>query len=234
MELKLNEGYFITGTDTGIGKTYVSAVLYKGIKKYGGGYYKPVQSGCFYKNSRLTAPDIEFVCSFNDAEYDSSMGTYFLQEEVSPHLAAEIENTVINPERIKKDCEKFKERYKSIIAEGAGGLYVPLVRDKFYIYDLIKMLGFPVILVCSTKVGSVNHSLLTVRAMNEMKIKIHGIVFNNVSEVPEHFEKDNMEIILKESGIKNYLVIRKNQKEICEEKILKFLNIENNKEEENE
>lgn len=225
--MKLNKGYFVTATDTGIGKTYVSAFLYKAVKKYEGVYYKPVQSGCIKKNGKLIAPDIDFVCRFNDEEYDFSKGTYFLKEEVSPHLAAEIENTEINFEKIKKDYENLKRKYKTIIVEGAGGVYVPLVRNKYFVFDLIKDLNIPVILVCSTKVGAVNHALLTINFLRNIGIKIHGIVFNNVSENIKNYEKDNIEIILKTSEIKKYLVIKENQKNISEDKILKFLEGEN-------
>lgn len=225
--MKLNKGYFVTATDTGIGKTYVSAFLYKAVKKYEGAYYKPVQSGCIKKNGKLIAPDIDFVCRFNDEEYDFSKGTYFLKEEVSPHLAAEIENTEINFEKIKKDYENLKRKYKTIIVEGAGGVYVPLVRNKYFVFDLIKDLNIPVILVCSTKVGAVNHALLTINFLRNIGIKIHGIVFNNVSENIKNYEKDNIEIILKTSEIKKYLVIKENQKNISEDKILKFLEGEN-------
>ena len=232
--MKFEKGYFITGTDTGIGKTYVSAFLYKTVKKYEGVYYKPVQSGCIEKNGKLIAPDIEFVCSFNSEKYDILKGTYFLKEEVSPHLAAEIENVEINFEKIKKDWESLKNKYKTIIVEGAGGVYVPLARDRYFIYDLIKDLSIPVILVCSAKVGAVNHALLTINFLKNIGIKIHGIIFNNVSENIKNFEKDNMEIILKIGEIKKYLVIKENQKNILENKILKFLDIEINMEKDNE
>lgn len=232
--MKLNKGYFVTGTDTGIGKTYVSAFLYKAVKKYEGAYYKPIQSGCIEKNGKLIAPDIEFVCNFNNEKYNISKGTYFLKEEVSPHFAAEIENVEINFEKIKKDWESLKNKYKTIIVEGAGGVYVPLARDGYFIYDLIKNLNIPVILVCSTKVGAVNHALLTINFLKNIGIKIHGIIFNNISENIKNFEKDNMEIILKTGEIKKYLVIKENQKNILENKILKFLDIEINMEKDNE
>lgn len=232
--MKFDKGYFITGTDTGIGKTYVSAFLYRGIKKYGGSYYKPVQSGCFEKNGELTAPDIDFVCRLNNEKYDISKGTYFLREEVSPHLAAEIENRDIEIERIKKHWEDLKNKYKTLIVEGAGGVYTPLARDRYFIFNLIKDLNIPAVLVCGTKVGAVNHSLLTINFLKNIGIKIHGIIFNNVSENIKNFEKDNIKIILKTGEIKNYLIIKENQKDISENEVLKFLNIEAELEESNE
>lgn len=108
-----------------------------------------------------------------------------------------------------------------------GGVYVPLVRNKYFIFNLIKDLNIPVILVCSTKVGAVNHALLTINFLKNTGIKIHGIVFNRVSENIKNFEKDNMEVILKISEIKKYLIIKENQKNISEDEILKFLEEDN-------
>lgn len=84
------------------------------------------------------------------------------------------------------------------------------------------------------KSRAVNHALLTINFLKNIGIKIHGIVFNNVSENIKNFEKDNIEIILKTGEIKKYLVIKENQKNISEDEILKFLNIEINLEENNE
>ena len=108
--MKLNKGFFVIGTDTGIGKTYVSSLLYKGIKDRDERHYKPVQSGCTRKNGKLVAPDVDFVCSMAEVEYDDKMVTYTLEAEVSPHLASELENTEIDIENIMKVWENLKER----------------------------------------------------------------------------------------------------------------------------
>lgn len=81
--------------------------------------------------------------------------------------------------------------------------------------------------MCSTKVGAVNHALLTINFLKNIGIKIHGIVFNRVSENIKNFEKDNIEIILKTGEIKKYLIIKENQKNISEDEILKFLEEDN-------
>ncbi|MBF1192372.1 MAG: dethiobiotin synthase, partial [Fusobacterium periodonticum] len=158
--------FFVIGTDTDVGKTYVSTLLYKALRKHNFQYYKPIQSGCFLRDSKLTAPDVDFLTKFVEIPYDDSMVTYTLKEEVSPHLASEMEGTVIEIENVKKHFENLKKKYSNIIVEGAGGLYVPLIRDKFYIYDLIKMWNLPVVLVCGTRVGSINHTMLTLNALN--------------------------------------------------------------------
>ena len=226
--MNLSKGYFVIGTDTGIGKTYVSSLLYKGIKDIEGGYYKPIQSGCINKNGKLVAPDVEFVCSMAGVEYDEKMVTYTLEAEVSPHLASEIESIEIDIERVITDWKELQKRYRYMIVEGAGGLYVHLIRDRVYIFDFIKKLNLPVILVCSSRVGAINHSMLTIEMLNRLGIEIQGVIFNNVTDNFErdYFEKDNIEIVLKLSGIKNYLLIEKEQRDISKEELIKFLGIE--------
>lgn len=226
--MKFDRGFFIIGTDTDIGKTYVSSLLYKGIKEGEGSYYKPVQSGCIRRNGELYAPDVEFVCSMSEKEYDKNMVTYTLEAEVSPHLASELEGIKIDIERIREAWIELKEKYRYMLVEGAGGLYVPLIRDKFYIFDLIKELDLPVILVCGSKVGAINHTILTIEALKKMGISIHGLVFNRVSEDLEsnYFEKDNIDVILKLSGIEKSLLVNSGQREIPKEELQRFLEIE--------
>lgn len=212
--------FFVIGTDTDVGKTYTSTLLYKALKECGYHYFKPVQSGCFIKNNRLTAPDVDFLCSFNNIPYDDSMVCYTLKEEVSPHLAAEKENILIDSKKIIEHYNNLKSKYKNLIVEGAGGLHVPLIRGKFHIYDLIKILDLPVVLVCGTKVGSINHSLLTINALKQMGIKLQGLVFNNYQG--KFYEDDNIRVILESSNIKNYIIIKNSDKEIKKEELNKL------------
>ena len=213
--MKFND-FFVIGTDTDVGKTYVSTLL----KKHNFQYYKPIQSGCFLRDGKLTAPDVDFLTKFNGIPYDNSMVTYTLKEEVSPHLASEMENTNIEIENIKKHYEDLKRKYSNILVEGAGGFYVPLIRDKFYIYDLIKMFNLPVVLVCGTRVGAINHTMLTLNALKTMGIKLQGLVFNNYKG--QFFEDDNIKVILELSQIKNYIIVKNNQQEISDKEIEKI------------
>ena len=217
--MKFND-FFVIGTDTDVGKTYVSTLLYKALKKHNFQYYKPIQSGCFLRDGKLTAPDVDFLTKFNGIPYDNSMVTYTLKEEVSPHLASEMENTNIEIENIKEHYEDLKRKYSNILVEGAGGLYVPLIRDKFYIYDLIKMFNLPVVLVCGTRVGAINHTMLTLNALKTMGIKLQGLVFNNYKG--QFFEDDNIKVILELSQIKNYIIVKNNQQEISDKEIEKI------------
>lgn len=222
--MNISKNFFITGVGTDVGKTYVSALLYKELKKYlNVGYYKPIQSGCFYENGKIIAPDLKFLSNFCGDKYDESMCTYTLIPEVSPHLASEIENKKLDMNIIYNEIENKNKKFSTLLLEGAGGVYVPIIRDKFYMYDFIKKVDFPVILVANTKVGGINHAMLTVKFLESLKIKIHGIVFNDYTG--ENFEDDNIKIVLKDSKIKNYLIVEKNQKTIQKEELFKFFNI---------
>ena len=223
--MRLSKGYFVIGTDTGIGKTYVSTLLYKGVSQIGGGYYKPVQSGAFQMLGGFVSPDAEFLCKFNNIPYDKDMTTYLLKAETSPHLAAEIDNINIEPEKIIEHWEKLKEKYSTLIVEGAGGLCVPIVRSRFYMYDLIKMLDIPVIIAARNCVGTINHTMLTVNALKSMGIKIQGFVFNCLEQSYDKigYEKDNIDIIKEMSRIDNYMVLKYGQEAFPQKELLNFL-----------
>lgn len=224
------KGYFVIGTDTDIGKTFCSTLLYHGLREKKGMYYKPIQSGGLPKNGRLYAPDVVSLCKFEGMDYREDMVSYVLEAEVSPHLASELEHTKIKIEKIKEHFADLCERYEYIIVEGAGGLHVPLIRDQYYIYDLIQEMGFPVLLVSSAKVGSINHAVLTIQSLERKGIPLHGIMFNRVKNTEESkvYERDNIEIILKQAPTRNHLVVLENAKEISEETLELFLKGEAN------
>lgn len=95
------------------------------------------------------------------------------------------------------------------------------MRDKFYIFDLIKSASLPVILTAGTKVGAINHTMLTVKFLESLNIKIHGIIFNKYSG--KNYEDDNIRVILKDSGIKNFLIVKEGQRNIEYFALKKFL-----------
>lgn len=222
MVTKLDNCFFVLGTDTDVGKTYISSLLYKGLKKIGCGYFKAIQSGCYFENGKLIAPDVLEVCKKSDEDYNEEYILYRLKEAVSPHLASEMENIEIDIQKIKERYELLKNRNNYLIVEGAGGLLVPLIRDKFYIYDLIKLFNTPVILVCSTRVGAINHTLLTLEALRNRGIEVKGIVFNRVN-LSNNYEKDNIEIIKKIGKIENTIIVKENQESINDRELMEFL-----------
>lgn len=218
---KMNIGYFIIGTDTDIGKTYVSSLIFKSLKNYNIGYYKPLQTGCYLENKTLVPLDPKFLCDFNEIQLKDEMTTYLFETPVSPHLASELENIPIVMENIFKQWNILKSKYSTTFIEAAGGIYVPIIRNKYFMFDFIKDLNLPIILVCSTKVGAINHTMLTLNFLKEKNIKIQGIIFNNYTG--EFYEDDNIKVVLETSKIENYIIIKNGDNIIPQEDLISFL-----------
>jgi dethiobiotin synthetase len=161
------ERIFVTGIGTGIGKTFVSAILAKALDA---DYWKPVQAG-FEEGT-----DSEWVSSWlQETGSVVHPEVYRLAKPASPHIAAREEGVTID---ISKICKKIPQNDRTLLIEGAGGLLVPLNETQF-VADLIKELGAKVILVSRNYLGSINHSLLTARLCRDMQIPVIGWVFND-------------------------------------------------------
>lgn len=154
--------FFITGTDTDVGKTTVSAIITKALQ---GCYWKPIQSGMPADKTTVQAltglPEEHF---FSPA--------YTLQASLSPNHAAELEQIDIHIQ----SCE-LPPFERALIIEGAGGVFVP-VNDHACMLDLMQHFNFPVIVVARGTLGTINHTLLTINALRQRHIPIHGIIFN--------------------------------------------------------
>ncbi len=193
---------FITGTDTGVGKTVVTAGLAAVMQSLGYmmGVYKPVQSGAIEKNGELIAPDLEFVNSI-----DSNILTktsYNFKAPVAPSLAAILENTKVYKNRLKIDYEYMRENCDFVITEGAGGILAP-VAENFMVRDLAKMLDLPVLIVARPDLGTINHTLLTIEAAMAGGIEVSGVVFSNYPTGTDDIAiKTAPEIVTELSGVK--------------------------------
>lgn len=172
---------FITGTDTDIGKTFITAGLAATMQSlgYSTSVYKPVQSGAIEKSGFMQAPDLAFVKSVDP--YVKTYSSYLLKEPVAPSIAAEMENIVIDRNVIQKDYEHISKESDCTIVEGAGGLMVP-VAPRFLMLDMIKMLDLPIVIVIRPDLGTVNHTLLTINQAASAGINIRGVIINNFPE----------------------------------------------------
>jgi dethiobiotin synthetase len=197
----MSKGLFIIGTDTNIGKTVVSAGLMYLLRKSGFNacYFKPILSGALAFNGGVIPLDTVFVKAVSSLDESSlNISPYIFRTPVSPHLAARLESRQIKVEKIDEKLEYLKSNYQYIIAEGCGGIGVPLNDDGYMLYDLIKHLGFSCVVVASASLGTINHTLLTVKFAESMGIKINGVIINNYTGL--NFEDENIEAIKKYSG----------------------------------
>lgn len=196
----MGKGIFIIGTDTDVGKTFITAGLTYKLKENGHNVvaFKPIQSGGILGNDgkTLIPPDTKYIKDICNIENDhSEMNTYCLKEEVSPHLAAKMENIEISKEKIIEQYNELSNKYDYVIVEGAGGIVVPLIENKYFVYDLIKDLNLDVVIVARAGVGTINHTVLTNEFLKQNYIKAKGIIINQYND--KFYEKDNIEMISK-------------------------------------
>ncbi|HKZ71459.1 MAG TPA: dethiobiotin synthase [Nitrospirota bacterium] len=174
------QGIFITGTDTGVGKTFVAAGIASALQKQrvNVGVMKPVHTGCKAKNGALIPQDSVLLARSAGVDDPLDLMTpYMFREPVAPYVAA-IENDIeIDIGRITKSFTRLCRRHEYMIVEGIGGVLVPITQN-FYVADLIKRLRLPAIVVTRPGLGTINHTILTINCLRERKIPIKGIVVN--------------------------------------------------------
>jgi dethiobiotin synthetase len=198
----MSKGIYIIGTDTEVGKTVVSAGLMHLLlyNKYKAAYFKPVASGEVLQNGTYQSADASFIKAVSGfAEDQKNITPFSFKNAVAPHFAARLEGRSIDLAVIKDTLQYLKNHYDLIIAEGAGGLAVPLNDQGLMQYDLIRELGFPSLLVCRTGLGTINHTLMTIRFAQRAELAIKAIALNGSGQTPS--EIDNIETIKKLSGI---------------------------------
>jgi len=194
---------FITGTDTAVGKTVVTGCLarYLSEKGYNVITQKWIQTGC----NTFSCSDIALhlkIMGLTAAAIKKELPyvlPYVFKHASSPHLAGKIENKKIDPDKIIKSFKALCGRFDFVIVEGVGGALVPFT-DKRLVIDIVKELDLPVVIVTGNKLGAVNHTLLTIEALRARKIRILGLVFNNVRKEDRRILKDNPRVIGALSG----------------------------------
>lgn len=195
------KGVFVVGTDTDVGKTIVTAGLMHVLRSngYNATYFKAALSGAIEADNELIPGDTKLVSEVSNLEeaYEN-ITPYVYRTPISPHLAAKLENNPMDLDIVREKYAYLKEKYDFIIAEGSGGIVCPLIDDERGLYilgDLIKDLDMSVIIVARAGLGTINHSVLTVKYIETLGIKIRGIIINNYKE--DFLCDDNIEMIEK-------------------------------------
>ena len=203
---------FISGIDTDIGKTYATGMIAKALMQQGINVItqKLVQTGVSVNSDSREmniADDIVthrqlMEIALQPCDIDSTTCPYRYEKPASPHLAAKIANTVLDPEIITKSTQQLQANYDVVLLEGAGGLLVPMT-EQLLILDYIVTQGYPVILVTSGRLGSINNTLLSLEAITSRGLKVHSVIYNHI-----HDTADNTDTEIANSSIdylKNYL-----------------------------
>lgn len=168
---------FVTGTDSGVGKTIISAGL--AIIMQSLGYtaciHKPIQTGGENKNGFLQAPDIAYIKKLDP--FIVTDATYVFVEKTTPVIASEMENNPVNPYIIKRNYEKLKRNAEVIITDTEGGLFTPIGVNMSMI-DIAKQLNQPVLVVVTAEADMVNKAILNINAAKSYGLDIAGVIIN--------------------------------------------------------
>ena len=178
-------GIFVTGTDTGVGKTIVAATLARLLRMNGVkvGVMKPVTSGCPEEDGKLVSDDAVLLCQAAGVELSDDVAPYRLREAVAPSEAARIDGVRIDFSIIKAAFERLVASYDYVIVEGAGGLMVPL-SGGLLVADLAGALELPLLVVARPGLGTINHTVLTCFAARQLGLQVAGVIVNGMPDNP--------------------------------------------------
>lgn len=190
-------GLVISGTDTGIGKTEVACALLRAFREAGLRVIgvKPVETGCRVEGGELIPADgfrLREAAGVN--EPIERIVPYRFRAPLAPAEAARAEGSTIGLDRIFQTFDALAGRYDLIVLESAGGLLVPL-NDNFLFADLLPNFLLPVLLVAPNRLGTLNHTLLSIEALRARKVPVLGVVLNQISDQPDPSATSNAESI---------------------------------------
>jgi len=196
----MNKGIFITGTDTGIGKTFIASGLLRAMKAMGVNAcpMKPVETGCKTNRGKLIPHDtLELIRASGKEEPLDIINPYRLKHPLAPSVSAELEKVIIKKKKILTAYKYLLKKYDITIVEGAGGIMVPVYKNYLFL-DLVKDMRVPVIIVSRPGLGTINHTLLTIDSAKKRGINIIGVIINYASKTKKGLpEKTNPKVIEK-------------------------------------
>lgn len=174
-----NNIYFVSGIDTGIGKSYATGLIAKqwnaeGLRTI---TQKLVQTGNTAISEDIILHRELMGIAFTEDDQEKITMPEIFSYPASPHLAAQIDKREINFEKIRQATAQLSQRYDAVLVEGAGGLMVPLAED-YLVIDYIKEMDYPLLFVTSGKLGSINHTLLSLEAIAKRGINLHTVIYN--------------------------------------------------------
>ena len=203
-------GLFVTGTDTGVGKTLVTGAIADQLAKQGYrvGVFKPIATGCHEESGQLRSYDGEFLHRYSHADLSlDQVNPIRYTEALSPLAAVRKSGRKIDWKKIEQAYAEIVEASEVVIVEGIGGLMVPLEED-YLVRDMIKDFGLPVLIVGRKGLGTINHTLLTVEACRASGLEIAGVVLNSSKpEESDEAAESNPELVREVGKVKVVAVI---------------------------
>ena len=198
------KGYFISGTDTGVGKTVVTACLLALYRKQeiNAGIMKPIETGVDPECSSGANSDAKFLLEVSgNQDALEEVCPVSLKPAAAPLQAARMIGQTLDIDSIVRNFRKLQSRHDQMLVEGIGGLMVPLKRD-YLVLDLIKDIQLPLIVVSRIALGTLNHTLLTLKTAQETGIEIAGVILNRLKNEPlNEIELEQADLIEELSGI---------------------------------
>lgn len=183
--------FFISGIDTDIGKTYATGLIAKALMQQGVNVItqKLVQTGVRINpdsGDMNIADDIIthrqlMGIALQPCDLNFTTCPYRYEKPASPHLSAALANEVLNPDVITRATKSLQADYELVLLEGAGGLLVPIT-EQLLTLDYIAQEGYPVILVTSGRLGSINHTLLSLEAITSRGLEVHSVIYNHIHD----------------------------------------------------
>ncbi len=189
----MTHGLFVTGTGTEVGKTVVGATIARTLAAEGKGVavFKPAVTGL---DEGVETDHALLRRASGSSQSDEEIAPYRYGPPASPHLAAELAGEQIDPERLRQAARTAAEGADAIVCEGVGGLLVPL-SPTYLVRDLAADLGYPVVVVASPGLGTINHTLLTLEAARSAGLAVKAVALNPWPEEATEIEQSNRETI---------------------------------------
>jgi dethiobiotin synthetase len=186
---------FLTGTDTGVGKTHTATCLLRLLRTTGlrCAGFKPICCGDRHDAELLLAAS-------SDGLTIDDVNPIWLRTPAAPYPAALVENARIDPAQLVARLRDLQARFDFVLVEGVGGWLVPIRRD-YFVSDLAVAMQLPVLVVAMNRLGCLNHAMLTVRAIAAERLPCAGVVLNTPNALPDHASTTNADVLVAIAGV---------------------------------
>lgn len=193
--MNASQTYFISGTDTDCGKTIITGLLARSLIKQGRSVItqKLVQTGSSGIADDILIHRKIMGMNLQPADLQNHTCSYVFKHPASPHLAANMENNVIEPEVIRKATAILSGNYDIILLEGAGGLFVPLQKE-YYTIDYIMEYGYPLLFVSNSRLGSINHTIMSLELCRRRNVCVDAFFYNHYPNSDRNILEDSRKI----------------------------------------